>query len=215
MACCRACKHPGNVPAATLSNDVHMPDTDVSGSATKTPRSEGGVLANLPRTRPQRTSARRAAARDTSAAPTKPRKPTRAKPAKPKASKRTAARATRAKSQPGPRVTEKRPVEAVTESSASAAAKASPATPRPSSAVRAKRARAAKRTTPPHPSAPLQEPAPRQGFECEGEIDGAVAPPGGAELVSAAAEIVSELAKAGLSTGERLLKDVFSRLPLS
>jgi hypothetical protein len=42
-----------------------------------------------------------------------------------------------------------------------------------------------------------------------------VAPPGGAELVSAAAEIVGELAKAGLSTGERLLKDVFSRLPLS
>jgi hypothetical protein len=213
MACRRACKHPGNVSTATLSNDVHMPDADVSSSATKAPRSEGGVLANLPRTRPQRSSARRAAARGASAAePAAPRKTTRAKPAKPTASKRTAARS---KSQPKRRVTEKRAVEAVTESSASAAAKASPATPRPSSAVRAKRARAAKRAAPPRPTAPLQEPAPRQGFESEGETDGAVAPPGGAELVSAAAEIVGELAKAGLSTGERLLKDVFSRLPLS
>jgi hypothetical protein len=121
----------------------------------------------------------------------------------------------RAKSQPKRAATEKRQVEAVTESSASAAAKAPPAAPRPSSAVRAKRARAPKRTAPPRAKAPLQEPAPRQGFECEGETDGAVAPPGGAELVSAAAEIVGELAKAGLSTGERLLKDVFSRLPLS
>jgi hypothetical protein len=41
-----------------------------------------------------------------------------------------------------------------------------------------------------------------------------VQPPGAAELVTSAAEIVGELAKAGLSTGERLLKDVFSRLPL-
>jgi hypothetical protein len=215
MVCRRACKLLGNVPAATLSNDVHMPDADVSGGATKTPRSEGGVLANLPRTRPQRSSARRAAARGASAESAEaaaPRKTTRAKPAKPTASKRTAARS---KSQPKPRVTEKRAVEAVTESSAAATAKASPATPRPSSAVRAKRARAAKRATPPRSTAPLQEPAPRQGFECEGETDGAVAPPGGAELVSAAAEIVGELAKAGLSTGERLLKDVFSRLPLS
>lgn len=40
-------------------------------------------------------------------------------------------------------------------------------------------------------------------------------PPGGAELVASVAEIVGELAKAGLSTGERLLKDALSRLPLS
>jgi hypothetical protein len=57
--------------------------------------------------------------------------------------------------------------------------------------------------------------APRQGFECEGErASGTVHPPGGAELVASAAEIVGELAKAGLSTGERVLKDVLSRLPL-
>ena len=43
---------------------------------------------------------------------------------------------------------------------------------------------------------------------------GSVQPPGGAELVASAAEIVGELAKAGLSAGERLLKDACSRLPL-
>jgi hypothetical protein len=60
------------------------------------------------------------------------------------------------------------------------------------------------------------EPAPRQGFECEGErTSGSVHPPGGAELVASAAEIVGELAKAGILTGERLLKDVLARLPLT
>ncbi len=43
---------------------------------------------------------------------------------------------------------------------------------------------------------------------------GPVQPPGGAELVSSAAEIFNELARAGLSTGERLVKDVLARLPL-
>jgi hypothetical protein len=42
-----------------------------------------------------------------------------------------------------------------------------------------------------------------------------VHPPGGAELVASAAEIVGEIAKAGILTGERLLKDVLSRLPLT
>jgi hypothetical protein len=46
-------------------------------------------------------------------------------------------------------------------------------------------------------------------------MSGSVHPPGGVELVTSAAEIVGELAKAGLSTGERLLKDVLSRLPRS
>lgn len=57
---------------------------------------------------------------------------------------------------------------------------------------------------------------PSQGFECEGErASRPVQPPGAPELVASAAEIVGELAKAGFSTGERLLKDVLSRLPLS
>jgi hypothetical protein len=60
------------------------------------------------------------------------------------------------------------------------------------------------------------EPVPRQGFECEGErANGPVQPPGGADLLASAAEIVGELTKSGLATGERLLKDVLSRLPLS
>jgi hypothetical protein len=201
----------GNVLAAALSNDVHMPDANTSARATKTPQSEGGVLANLPRTRPQRSSARRAAARGSSAAPTRARKPTRTK-----ASKSTAAKGqadARAQTQTAAKTTEKRAVEPVAQSSASASAKA--AAPRPSSAVRAKRARSATRAATPRQTAPPQDPAPAQGFECEGEADGAVQPPGGAELIASAAEIVGELAKAGLSTGERLLKDVFSRLPLS
>jgi hypothetical protein len=68
----------------------------------------------------------------------------------------------------------------------------------------------------PAAASPATEPVPRQGFECEiDRASGPVEPPGGAELVSAAAEILGELTKAGLSTSERLLKDVFSRLPLN
>jgi hypothetical protein len=58
--------------------------------------------------------------------------------------------------------------------------------------------------------------APRQGFESDSEtMSGSVQPPGGAELMASAAEIVGELAKVGLSTGERVLKDVLSRLSRS
>ncbi len=54
---------------------------------------------------------------------------------------------------------------------------------------------------------------PRQGFESEADrVSGPVAPPGGAELLATAAEVVSEIAKAGIATGERLLRDVLSRL---
>jgi hypothetical protein len=55
---------------------------------------------------------------------------------------------------------------------------------------------------------------PRQGFESEMDrASGPVQPPGGAELVASAAEIIGELAKAGLSTGERLLRDALTHLP--
>jgi hypothetical protein len=57
--------------------------------------------------------------------------------------------------------------------------------------------------------------APVQGFECNSETSGSVQPPGAVELLASAAEIVSELAKAGVSRSERLLKDLVSRLPLS
>jgi hypothetical protein len=170
-------------------------------------RNEGGVLANLPRTRPQRSSARRAAARGATAAPARARKPARAnKPARPKRATAVPADAPAAKAS-GP----------VRDSSASASAKARRAVAKPRSATAAKRKGAPRRAgaragRPPAP----EDAAPRQGFECDGETaGGSVAPPGGAELVATAAEIVGELAKAGLSTGERLFKDVLSRLPLS
>lgn len=56
---------------------------------------------------------------------------------------------------------------------------------------------------------------PVQGFECDTEAaSGSVQPPGAVELLASAAEVVGELAKAGVSRSERLLKDVFSRFPL-
>ena len=129
------------------------PVSDAKGDRQPNPRGEdGGVLASLPRTRPQRSSPRRAAARKTAA---------RTQTARPPAPKRARGASGR---------------------------------------VRA--------------SAPKEDGTPRQGFESEGEtMSGSVQPPGSAEFAASAVELLGELAKAGLSTGERLLKDVLSRLP--
>jgi hypothetical protein len=56
---------------------------------------------------------------------------------------------------------------------------------------------------------------PKQGFEAESDSVGAgpVHPPGGAELVTSAAELAGELAKTGVTTGVRLIRDFLSRLP--
>src|ERR1700691_6207643 len=124
-------------------------------------RKDGGVLVNLPHTRPQRASARRLAARENAAGAAQRRKAPSRSHGRPTARKR-----------------------------------AGGAAPRPRASAR------------------VREPAPRQGFESEAEsMSGSVRPRGGAELVASAAEIVGELAKAGLSAGERLLKDALSRLP--
>ena len=73
---------------------------------------------------------------------------------------------------------------------------------------------AAGRAGGPRNAASEQEQVPRQGFECEGEgATGPVQPPGGAELVGSAAELLGEVAKAGVSAGERLVKDLLGRLP--
>ncbi len=62
----------------------------------------------------------------------------------------------------------------------------------------------------------MSEPVPAQGFESEADnMHGAVHPPSGAEILGSATEILGELAKAGVSAGERLFRDVLSRLPLS
>jgi len=145
---------------------------------------EAGVLANLPRTRPQRSSPRRAAARraavaraSTDATGDSPADAVAAKPSKPAPRGASGKRAT------ARRATEKRPTRRTGRLESSAAARA---------------------------------PVPRQGYECADDAaTGPVEPPGGTELFVSAVEIVGELAKSGLFTGERLLKDAFSRLPLS
>jgi hypothetical protein len=158
-----------------------------------------GVLANLPRTRPQRSSARRDAARRTISAEAKPTG----------APARRQRQTTAAKAQP------------------TAAAKGQPIAaaghqPRPAAEAQtqtpARRQTAAKKrpaktkATATH----FQDPAPRQGFETERDpVSGPVSPPGGVDLFASAAELAGELTKSGLSTGGRLLKDVFARLPLN
>jgi hypothetical protein len=162
---------------ARLSNDVSMSgsNTDRSERQSAISAESRGVLANLPRTRPQRSSPRRAAARKANA--------TNSSVEQPRGSSTSAPPKTIAPRQ-GPRRASK---------------------PRSPSASRS-----------PTGASPAQEAVPRQGFECETErTSGSVQPPGGAELMASAAEIIGELAKAGVSTGERLLKDVLSRLPLS
>ena len=91
---------------------------------------------------------------------------------------------------------------------------------KPAADALARRARAPARKRPARAqsagASPKRGVAPRQGFESDSESHERLGqPPGGAELVASAAEIVGELAKAGLSSGERLLKDVLSRLPRS
>jgi len=150
------------------------------------PPDSQSVLANLPRTRPQRSTARRAAARKAAAS----------NGAVTLAETTTPQRATGA-------------------SRPAAQAKAAAAPKRKPQAARSSAAKRRPRSAPKRPTAPFAGGAsvPIQGFECEGEsARGPVQPPGGAELVTSALEIVGELAKAGVSTGERLLRDALSRL---
>ncbi len=203
-----------------------MADGDASESTADTTRNDG-VLANLPRTRPQRSSARRTAAREsasTNGRPSSPAKPrakrsgpaTAAHAGKPPRAQRTTAKAKSAKGATQTETKRTTPAAGVRPKSAkdSAATAQAKSSPGRSSAVRARRAQTGKRPPVPRRAVAVEEPAPRQGFECEGErATGPVQPPGGAELVATAAELVGELAKAGVSAGERLLKDVFSRLP--
>jgi hypothetical protein len=159
---------------------VRVSEQSKGGGRAKGPPSETGVLANLPRTRPQRSSARRAAARTAASAPAQ------AQPAK---AKRANAKAVAAK-----------PAKAK-------ATQAKPTQAKPTQAKPTKAKRTAGRTD-------REQTVPRQGFEVDGDLaSGSVQPPGAAELVSAAAELAGELAKAGVSGSARLLKDLFGRLP--
>jgi hypothetical protein len=154
-----------------------------------TPRGDGGVLLNLPRTRPQRSSARRVAARKAATGEGA------ATGARPRRLDLTAA---------APSLT-------VAGGTAAEGAARKPTRTRTAAGRRAKSAVKLRGS-----SLPARDPAPRQGFESENEsMSGSVHPPGSAELLAAAAEVVGELAKAGFSTGERVLKDALSRLPHS
>jgi hypothetical protein len=145
------------------------------------------VLSNLPRTRPQRSSPRRAAARRSATAaaatPESPPKPERSNARRPRTAARTAAAPSR------------------------------PAKPKAAKAARGTAGAQRKTTGSRRSAASASKPVPRQGFESEADrARGPVHPPGRTELVASAVEIVGDLAKSGLATGERLLKDVFSRL---
>jgi hypothetical protein len=159
------------------------------------PLEEQSVLANLPRTRPQRSSARRAAARQVTARDdaTSNGGAGARTPSKPARTKAKAKPRSKANAKPSAKA-------ASTERRARANTTRGAAERKRAPARRAARAGAA-------------EAVPSQGFETEGDGGrGPVEPPGGTELVASAVEIVGEFAKAGLSRGERLLKDVFSRL---
>jgi|SRR5271166_437588 len=150
------------------------------------PPAEGqGVLANLPRTRPQRSSPRRVAARNAAAGNGAPRT------TRPSASDPTTRRL----------------------AASDAPAAGPPRKPKSAAGTTRKRRAPSARRGRGNAAADV-EPIPRQGFECEREsASGPVAPPGGAEFLASAVELVGELAKGGVSAGERLLKDVFSHLP--
>jgi hypothetical protein len=147
------------------------------------PDERQSVLGNLPRTRPQRSSARRNAARRSTAVP-----------------------AAADDEAPPKRVAARRPPKG--RSTATPGRASSPKT----AAGAAGRQRKARASSPRASSAP--KPAvPSQGFETEADrARGPVQPPGGTELIASAVEIVGDLAKSGLSSGERVLKSVFSRL---
>jgi hypothetical protein len=136
------------------------------------------VLANLPRTRPQRSTARRAASRRRTSSTASAGVQTSEPGAEPAAA--TPARGSRARR---------------------------PAAAKPARKAAKPQARNARQRA-------VIEEVPRQGFECEEDrATGSVPPPGGAELLSTAFEALSEIAKAGVSGGERVLRDVLSRLP--
>jgi hypothetical protein len=155
------------------------------------------VLSQLPRTRPQRSTARRTASRDAarSATATKPA------PARRKRAVKAAAPGARAKGATGTKAAVKR------------AAKAAPVTPR--AAVRKPARKTAVRGRTPA-RAHDEQAVPPQGYASDSErLSGSVPPPGSAEFVATAAELLSELAKAGASGGERAVKGLLSRLRLS
>ncbi len=173
---------------------------------------EGGILAALPRARPQRASARRAAARSGAATRTKS---TRANAATKPVRAAAATRAGAGKESPSDKqpatarkpVTGAKPARKPIGTKKPAAIKKPAATKKPADA---KKSGNAKRRI----AKPTEPPVPKQGYEPEEEVElgATVHPPSGAELVESVADIVGELAGSSLAAGGRLLKDAFSLL---
>jgi hypothetical protein len=193
---------------------VRMSDASNSGGRAKGSKSDTGVLGNLPRTRPQRSSPRRAAARKAASASTANASSASA----PTGGVAIGAEGkTSTKASAEGKTSTKAPPESKTSTKASSktSAKTSSPTaagrrtgPRPSAKAKTAKAKRSVRAT------AGEDAVPRQGFESDGVIaSGSVQPPGATELVSSAAELAGELAKAGVSGGARLLKDLFARLP--
>jgi hypothetical protein len=178
---------------------------------------EGGILAALPRARPQRATARRAAARR--GRPAASRKPAtslatapaslddKQSPTKPIAKSRGKATVTlesKATTKPRAKATAKPESKNTAKPQANATAK-----PKAKATGRSRVKVAAK------PPVKLADaPAPKQGYEPEEEVElgTTVHPPSGVELVESVADIVGELAGTGLTATGRLLKDAFSIL---
>ncbi len=198
--------------------DVRVPSAESNGHP-GADAIEEGVLSNLPRTRPQRATDRRIASREGKRRSARTAKETG--PAAKGTTTRSAKAATNGADKAAPRTTTaKSSAAGAGEAPKRATRAASPRKPRKGAKPRAQ---AAPRNVPSQPSnspRPADSPkpadsAPRQGFESEQSRSstGPVQPPGGAELLTGAVEIVGEMAKAGVSAGERVLRDLFSRLP--
>ncbi len=185
--------------------DVRVPSPESNGRG-NAEAVEEGVLSNLPRTRPQRTTDRRIASRE-------------GKRAEGRARRRSADAAGGGVNGPaGAAKGAAGPTGAAGEAAKGAAGSAAG----PKRATRADSSRKPRKTAKPRTqAAPKRVPrqpvnsAPRQGFESEPSrtTTGPVQPPGGAELLTSAVEIAGEVARAGVAAGERVLKDLFSRLP--
>jgi hypothetical protein len=158
-----------------------MPNDDAD-----TPMPEGGILAALPRARPQRASARRAAARSATTRTNPPRN-TNSKAATAQSTANQATAGDKQPAKPGKPV-RARPLAGKTRATSKPLAKPTIQSSEP--------------------------PAPKQGYEPEDEVElgATVSPPSGVELAESVAEIVGELATSGLTAGGRLFKDVFSLL---
>lgn len=175
---------------------------------------DGGVLAALPRTRPQRASPRRVAARQRASkakSETAGSAPARTTP-KTLASPKTARKATGI--QTAPKITTAAPAteKATPAKVKTKTVKVKTVKVKPESAKAAPKAKVT--STSKGKSKPAEAPVPKQGYEPEEEVElgKTVNPPSGVELVESVADIFGELANSSLAAGGRILKDAFSLL---